>query len=304
MNTRLSSWSLLALLVAMILWASSFIALKYAFQRFDPYWVIWGRMLVAALCILPFLPWLVRQVQYQSGDWLYLLGMSACEPCFYFLFEATALKNTTAAQAGMITALLPLLVAVGAAFVLREQIRRQAYVGFAVAMLGVVWLSLISGQGDEYAPHPAWGNFLELMAMVCAATYTLLLKYLTQRYSPWSLTALQVLVGSLFFMPLALWQATPLPTNLPLLPSMAVVYLGIAVTLGAYGLYNFAVSQVPASQASAFINLIPVLTLVMAWVLLGERLSLVQILACVVVLTGLFISQMPRLKWHQILIKV
>ncbi|MGV8455706.1 EamA family transporter, partial [Pseudomonas aeruginosa] len=59
----------------------------------------------------------------------------------------------------------------------------------------------------------------------------------------------------------------------------AVVYLGVVVTVGAYGLYNFGVGRLPASQASGFINLIPVFTLVFAALLLGETLNGPQMLA-------------------------
>ncbi|MCY1555114.1 EamA-like transporter family protein [compost metagenome] len=70
-----------------------------------------------------------------------------------------------------------------------------------------------------------------------------------------------------------------------------MVYLGIVVTVGAYGLYNFGVSRLPASQASGFINLIPVFTLVFAMLLLGESLNAMQMLAAALVFVGVALSQ-------------
>ncbi|MCO1998164.1 DMT family transporter, partial [Pseudomonas aeruginosa] len=120
--------------------------------------------------------------------------------------------------------------------------------------------------------------------------YTLLLKHLSARYSAFALTAMQAFVGTLFFLPLALASAD-LPSQPSALGIQAVVYLGVVVTVGAYGLYNFGVGRLPASQASGFINLIPVFTLVFAALFLGETLNGPQMLAAGLVFIGVAISQ-------------
>lgn len=280
--------ALVALVVAMALWGSSFIALKLAFAEWPALWVIAARMAIGS--VLFALAWRWRgSLRYQAGDWKYLLGLTACEPCLYFVFEALALQNTTAAQAGMITALLPLLVAVGAYVLLGEKISRTTLAGFALAILGAVWLSLAGG-AQEGAPNPLLGNAFELLAMLCATGYTLLLKHLSARYSTFLLTALQALVGTLFFTPLALWQE-PSPALPGWQGGLAVLYLGTLVTVGAYGLFNYAVARLPAAQAAAYVNLIPVFTLVFAVMLLDERLSGTQMLAAALVFAGLALSQ-------------
>jgi drug/metabolite transporter (DMT)-like permease len=279
------------LVVAMALWGSSFIALKLAFTELPPMWVIFGRMALGSLVFL--LAWRWRgRIEYRAGDWKYLLGLAACEPCLYFIFEALALQRTSASQAGMITALLPLLVAVGAYLTLRERITRTTLAGFLLAVVGAVWLSL-AGDADEHAPAPLLGNFFEFLAMLCATGYTLLLKHLSSRYSAFALTALQAFVGSLFFLPLALFNAG-LPAEISAQGWGSVVYLGIVVTVGAYGLYNFGVGRLPASQASGFTNLIPVFTLLMAVLFLGERLNAWQLLAVGLVFIGVGLSQWRR----------
>ena len=280
--------AVICLVVAMALWGSSFIALKLAFVELPPLWVIFGRMALGSLVFL--LAWRWRgKMHYRAGDWKYLLGLAACEPCLYFLFEALALQHTSAAQAGMVTALLPLLVAVGAFIFLRERISRITLAGFLLALIGAVWLSL-AGSADEHASNPILGNFYELLAMLCAMGYTLLLKHLSSRYSPFLLTAMVAFVGTIFFLPLA-WFSAPLPASVSPMGLGAVAYLGILVTVGAYGLYNFGVSRLPASQASGFTNLIPVFTLLFAILLLGESLNTVQIMAAALVFAGVLLSQ-------------
>jgi drug/metabolite transporter (DMT)-like permease len=61
--------------------------------------------------------------------------------------------------------------------------------------------------------------------------------------------------------------------------------------MGAYGLYNYAVSKVPASQASAFVNLIPVFTVILGRIILDEHFTAVQYVASAIVIAGVFMSQ-------------
>ncbi|UVE19686.1 DMT family transporter [Pseudomonas sp. LS44] len=272
----------------MALWGSSFIALKLAFQELPPLWVIFGRMALGSLVFLLAWRWSGR-IEYRPGDWKYLLGLTICEPCLYFIFEAMALQRTSASQAGMITALLPLLVAIGAYLFLRERVSRMTLAGFLLAVLGAVWLSLVS-EPDVHATAPLLGNFYEFLAMLCATGYTLLLKHLTARYSVFFLTAMQAFIGSVFFLPVAA-LSSPLPSVISPMAIASVAYLGIVVTVVAYGLYNYGVSRLPASQASGFVNLIPVFTLIFAALFLGERLNSSQMYAVGLVFIGLALSQ-------------
>lgn len=280
----------LSLLAATFLWASSFIALKTAFTVYDPMVVIFGRMIIALIFILLFLKPL-RNIQFRKHDFKYLLFLGFCEPCLYFVFEAIALKNTSASQAGMVTATLPLIVAIPAWFFLKEEMTVRKILGFTLAVGGVVLLS-VGSDVTENAPNPLFGNFMEFMAMVAASGYIITMRYLSTSYSSLFVTSFQAFIGSIFFLPLLALPTTTLPTSFEILPVLAIIYLGIFVTFGAYGSYNYAISKIPASQATAFINLIPVFTLVMGVLILGDKLTLMQGIAVVIVFLGIYVSQM------------
>lgn len=288
-----SEWvPILCLITAMVLWAGSFIALKLAIKGYDPFFVIFGRMVVASICFV-FLIRRFRGNTYQKGDVKYILFMVLCEPCLYFIFETNAVQNTTASQAGMVAAMLPLLVAVGARIFLREVITKRTFSGFTLAIIGVSLLSMGSEPAED-APNPQLGNFLEFMAMVFATGYTITLKKLSARYQPLFLTALQAFIGTLFFLPYLLLRPSALPTQFHGVPALSILYLGVFITLGAYGLYNYGVSRIPASQATAFVNLIPVFTLVLGWAILDEKFTGLQYMAAALVFLGVFLSQQKR----------
>lgn len=278
-----------ALLLATLIWSSSFVALKYTFSVFDPMVVIFGRMLVASVCFI-FLYKFIIPPKIHKSDIKYLVIMAFFEPCLYFIFEAIAVENTTASGAGMITAMLPLIVAVGAKFVLKEEITRNMVMGFTVAIIGSIWLSL-SSTATEYAPNPVYGNFMEFLAMVCASGYVITLKHLSDRYGPFFLTAVQAFIGAIFYFPVIFLPMVEKPESFALVPTLWVLYLGAVVTIGAYGLYNYGVARTKASTASAYINLIPAFTLILAFLFLGEKLNATQGMAVVVIFAGVAISQ-------------
>ncbi len=280
----------LGLLLAMLLWASSFVALKIAFRVYDPMVVIFGRMLVASLCFLGLWRWMRSGFAMLRQDIKPILFMALCEPCLYFIFEAMAIENTTASQAGIMAAMLPILVALAASWLLKERVSIHTWAGSLIALAGVCWLTLQAVPARE-APNPVLGNFLEFLAMVCATGYTITLRRLTQRLSPLFLTAMQAFVGSFFYFPLLFLPGTHLPVHFDPVAGGAVIYLGAVITLGAYGLYNYGMKHMPANRATAFVNLIPVFTVILGRLILEETFTWGQYLAAAMVIAGVWLSQ-------------
>ncbi|MFO7727852.1 MAG: DMT family transporter [Desulfonatronovibrio sp.] len=279
----------LALTTAMFLWGSSFIALKIAFVWYDPMTAIFGRMLSASLVMLLIFP-RIKRVKRQRGDIGLLLLMAFFEPCMYFVFEGFALNFTSASQAGMVSAMMPLMVAVSAFFILREKIMLKTLTGFFLAVAGGIWISVFS-ESTEGAPNPMLGNFLEFLAIASAAGYTICAKHLSVRYHPLYLTAVQSFLGTAFFFPLMIISPQGVPSSFELIPVLAIIYLGVVVTLVAYTCYNYGVSKIPVGQASSFINLVPVFSIGLGWMILGERFTAVQFFGVVLVFAGIILSQ-------------
>ena len=277
----------LCLLIATLLWGSSFIALKYAITVYDPTFVIFLRMLITLSVSLCLWRW-VKRFQYQSGDWKYLLSMSVAEPCLYFLFEGYALQNTSASQAGVLVSCLPVIVAFFAFYVLKEQLSRAIISAFSLCIGGGILLTVVS-PSSEHAANPVLGNFLEFLAMLCAAYYSVSVKHLAARYSPLSLIALQGLSGTLFFAPFLFFLELPAVHNSNAL--LSILYLGTFVTLGGYGFYNYALSRVSVLTAAAYVNLIPIFSLLLSALILNEVLNSEQWLSILIVFAGVLVSQ-------------
>lgn len=278
----------MTLLGAVLFWGSSFPAMKAALRVLDPWSIMWLRLTVGSLILTPVLGRIV-QPRVILNRWKLFLPLAALQPCLYFLLESYALKYTTSAQAGIVAACLPIMVAVGARVFLAERISPRAYAGLLLSVLGVVWLTL-AGTPSGDAPNPLLGNLLELGAMACASGSILIIKHLSEQFGPWTITAVQTLAGAIFFLPgigpLLHVPAADLASVLPV-----AAYLGSCVTLGAFGLYNIGVARIPASRASVFINLVPVVAVFFAWLFLGETLNPMQLLAAGCIFLGVWVTQ-------------
>ena len=294
MNKKNSIVGILSLTFAMFIWASSFIALKTAMVDLEPYTVIFLRMFTASLCFVYFIKDFIKY-DFSRSDIKYIVLLAFFEPCLYFIFEAKAIQLTTASQVGMITSLMPIITAMAAGYFLKEIISKQLIIGSLIALSGAVWLSL-QAVSSVNAPNPLLGNFYELLAMVCGAGYTIVARYLSDKYSALFITAIQVFIGAIFFFPFSLYEYTTNDLNFTTNAILCVLYLGVIVTLGGYGLYNYALTKIEASKAAVFIYLIPVFTLILAYFILNEKLSIVEFIACGTILFGVFISETPLKK--------
>lgn len=281
--------SLLCLLGAVIFWGASFAATKSALDSFTPMTVIWLRMIIATLVFVPVWFFLPRPA-YRKGDLKWLALITLLQPCVYYLAEGYAIRYTTSSAAGVISAIVPLLVAIGAWMFLREHLSLRSIAAIAISLVGVAMLSL-GGETQPSAPNPVLGNSLELIAMVAAAASMIALKHVSTRYNPWFLTGLQAGVGAVFFMPGAIASGPSSWSSAAPMAWGAVAFLGIIVSLGAFGLYNTAITRMPANRAALAINMVPAVALLTGWLALGESMSALQLAACVIIVGAVVLSE-------------
>ena len=292
MHSKIPLTAFLSLILAMLIWGSSFVALKVALNDTQPYTVMFFRMFIASLCFLLFIKSFLKY-KFTKKDIKLLLLLSLFEPALYFIFEVNALRFTSASQAGIISSTMPIFSAIFAGIFLKELITGKLILGSVLSMIGVIVLST-NANTTSHATNPLLGNMLELAAMVCAAGYTIVAKHLSSKFSALLITASQSFIGALFFLPFFLYEYSQYGFHTSDSSMLWILYLGVIVTLGGYGLYNFALTKIDASRAAVFINLIPIFSLILAYLLLGETLNTIQIFASIIILAGVIIAEYQK----------
>jgi drug/metabolite transporter (DMT)-like permease len=279
----------LGLIFAIVIWAGSLIAMKIAVVELGALLTVFLRLLLASALLAFF----VHKFEWRNiprQDWGWLVIMALCEPCLYFVFEGLALEYTTASEAGMITAVQPLMFALAAAFFLKEQLTRQVLIGCVIAIAGVVVMNMNS-QASETSPNPLLGNLLELGAMFFATIYCLIVRHIGSRYSPVFLTSIQTFVGTIFFLPLLALPSQSIPDSVSVDAVISILFLAWGVNILAFTFYNQALRELPTTQVASLLNLLPLMCLVFGWAFLGEQLTGIQYVGCGLLLLGIVVSQ-------------
>jgi drug/metabolite transporter (DMT)-like permease len=199
--------------------------------------------------------------------------------------------TTTAANAAILQATAPVMVALGARVYLGERMRPRQRVGVVVSMLGVL-LVVTEGRLAELAPSELrLGDFLTLLALVGWTVYTVYGKRVLAGHSPLLTTTAAYVCGTLVLIPLAVATAplTPRPRLGSTVAWIVLLYHAIPGAVAHIWWYA-AVERVGPSRAAIFMNVTPVVGIGMAALLVGEEIGPWQIGGAAMVLAGVALT--------------
>lgn len=280
-----------ALSGAVVFWGLSFVATKMALETIPTFTLIFFRFSLAGCLFLGVSAFRGGLPRLTRRGHLKLFVMALFEPGLYFVFETVGLQYTTAPKASLIIATVPVAVLIFARLLIGERIRVISIFGILASLIGIG--VLIAGD-----PTFEWalgghltGDLLIIGAVVTAALYMVGARDLGREYSAWTITCFQILYGALFYAPMFFVESTRLDWGDVTFSSiLAAVYLTVFATVAAFLCYNFGLTRIQASRAAVFINGIPVVTAFAAWIVLGERLTVLQAFGGALVLFGVWLT--------------
>ncbi|MCI0548415.1 MAG: DMT family transporter [Candidatus Rokubacteria bacterium] len=289
--------SLLTLVLVVLLWGSYPPLAKVALVDFPPLILVTLRTSLASV----FLAVLLLR---RGWDEFRALGAAAELRVFAVLgfagiFLSTGgtylgIAFTTAASAAILQAVTPILVAIGARLYLGERLRADQWLGVWCSLLGVLLVitraSWRAVAGLELQP----GDFLLLLSQAGWAVYTIYGKRVLAVHSPAVATTTAYIAGSLMLLPVAVLTAPLFPAPNFAAPVAWLVVATQAFLGGIAHVYWYeAVRSVGPSQTAIFMNLQPVVGVLLAYWLLGERIEPGQILGGIAVLLGVALTTRP-----------
>jgi drug/metabolite transporter (DMT)-like permease len=289
-----------ALIMTVCLWGFSFVATKAVLRFFTPFSVMFLRYGSASMIfILVFL--LTRFPKFTKRDRKRVFLLALMNPILYFIFETFGIKLTTAGEASIIIALVPIVVVVLSRPILGEDITRRQVFGVVLSITGVaVLVFAVPGGGLRWSPSIG-GYLLVLGAVFSAALYTIASRDLGKRTPPIVITGMQTIYGGLFFLPFFLVEADATAwRTLPLSAYGGIIFLILGATLAGFFFYNYSLSKLPAARASLFLNAIPVVSIIGAFFVLGETLAPLQWAGAAIVIAGVYLGSFSgkrKYKW-------
>lgn len=296
--------AVVALIVSMIIWSVSGIAIKHALLVLPPFTMIVLRFVPSVLLMLVI--GIVRRKhslfclqRMALKDLPLFLIAGFCQPFLYYMLETyayDALHSPTVAETLLSTS--PLLSPLFAAVMLRERVTRNNIIGIILSTIGVFVLTLVGT--TDYSIGSYWGVLLAFAAVSAAVIDSVMMRKAPLEYSSLSFVFYTQLISLFFFIPIWLWKEGPQAlVNLQYTISEpevqialgSVAYLTVFASVIAFILFCYALRQIGVTQANAFNNIRPVFTALWMFLFFGEHLPFAKWIGIGLIIFGLFVCQ-------------
>ena len=281
-----------ALLVVSIIWGANFSANKYALAVMPPLVFSAARFVLASFLLFVLvraLPSGGDPVPSRTGFVLAALGVignTAYQAAFMY-----GLKSTTVINGSLILASLPVFVAVLGIVFRVEQTSRALWLGMLIAVTGVA-IVIVGEQGVHFSTKTLRGDLLVLTACFCWAAFTVGVRQVGRGLSSLRVTALTTYGGTPGLVLLALPDVRDTQwATLSATTWIALLYSSVFAIVLAYLLWSFAVKGVGSNRSAIYNCVVPVFAALSAWVFLGERPGLRQLIGAGLVFAGVLVSQ-------------
>jgi drug/metabolite transporter (DMT)-like permease len=286
------------IILAMVFWALSFIWFKQANATFRPITIVFFRLIISVIILTAWLISRKKFVKIRKEDRKLFLMLAVFEPFLYFMGESFGLTYVSATAGSVIISTIPVLATIGAWILFRERLRTVNYAGIILSFIGVL-VFLVNGSGAlSFDPR---GVALLGLAVFSAVGYNLTLSRLVNNYAPVFIVNFQNAIGVLLFLPLFLLTDLKTLSGTPItfVSMLPVIELAVFASCGAFILFAFSVRNIGITRANVFTNFIPLFTAIFSFFILKEKLTVQNIAGMIIVVAGLFMSQINGRKKHR-----
>jgi drug/metabolite transporter (DMT)-like permease len=275
--------ALLALLAAGLLWGLTVPLSKLVLE-----WLDGGTLTVARFALAaPLLVFAARK-HLRAAFTPRILAAGAIGYGIVIVLQNVGIGHTSVSHASLIVGATPALVALFAAASGRGSCGPAAWIGFALALVGVGIVAGGGGGGSSLG-----GDALVLLSVAISATFVLVQPSLLAGRDPFAVTAVQMIGGGLAAIPNAALEGLPhAPASAT--PVLALAALAIAGTVGPFALFAYGQSRVAPELAGTFLNLEPLVGTAAGALVFGDPFGPAQLLGGAVILAGIALSTTPR----------
>ncbi len=279
----------LYLLIAVLFWGFSYIAIKNSLYYLTPVELIAARFVLGGLTLLAIIK--LKGLSFSFKGNFRILLLSGFILFMHFWVMATGLLDTTATNTAWILTTAPIFIAVASYFILRDPISKYHIVGIILATVGVIFLV---SRGDIRSLDwiQSRGDWIVLGSCVTWTAYTLVTRKLTRTLNP--------LVGTFWMIAIAGTVIIPfsLITNgysdyfsMPADGVISVVFLGMGCLAISFWAWSEGLSKKPAAEVGIYLYVEPLFTMIGAAVLLNEKITIWIILGAIFIMSAVFISE-------------
>ena len=278
---RVSLRDISELVALSAIWGSSFLFLRLTSPVFGPIFLIEMRVLSGLAVLLPLVLFLGKRAEFQK-HWKMIATVSLMNMAIPFCFFAFSAVYIGAGLLSIINATVPIFSACVAYVVYKERLSRGSLLGLLIGFLGVV--VLMFNPGESFGSSGWLAILSALLACLLYGTAINLTVNNLQGVSGLTITAGGLFVSSLVLLPFALWAR---PEVLPVGNIWWSVFaLGIVCTGFGFVMFYRLIDRIGAGRAIMTTYLIPVFSILWGNIFLGESVTLIMVVGCILVLLG------------------
>ncbi len=258
--------TLAALVVTILFWASAFAGIRVGLESYSPGSLALLRFLTASVALIP-LAVVRRFTMPRSKDVPFIFFSGFLGIAFYHYCLNYGEVTVTAGSAGFLIGTMPIFSVLLAVAILKESVSVRAIQGIALGFIGAALITL--GEGEGAGLSLDYGALFILIASFATSLFFVLQKPYLEKY------------GGAEFMTYSIWAGTTfLAVFLPRLGSeiqaaprsatLSVIYLGVFPSAVSYMTWAYALSRAPIQNVTSFMYITPALSLIIAWIWIGE----------------------------------
>ncbi|MBI5839567.1 MAG: DMT family transporter [Chloroflexi bacterium] len=282
----------LEVIFTVIVWGATFIATKIALQEVSPATIVWLRFAMGVVILGVTVLARKQFAVPEKSEWLYFALLGFLGVTFHQWLQANGLKTAQATTTAWIVASTPVFIAILGWLVLGEKLGWLRVGGIALAAFGVL---LIVSNGNFAAlfagQEGTIGDMLIFISAINWAVYTILSRRELARHPAARMMFYVMLLGWLFTT-IWIFGFGPGISEIPVLTLKgwsAILMLGIFGSGLAYIAWYDALQVIPASQLGVFLNIEPLVTAMLAPVMIGETVTVISLVGGAVIIFGVWL---------------
>jgi len=251
-------------------------------------------LFIALVFIFP-IAWIkegwVFDMHFKKKD-IGFMALQALTGMFLFrVFLLNGLKLTSALDSGIITSLGPAVLVVLAFFMLKEKPMIKSWMGILLCVGGVAAINLAGTSGTEVRAGLRYaGNALVFLAVIGEALFTVFRKKISYQNRAITSTMIIIAFAMLMFTPVAVMESRTFDFSLLTMKTVIpMVIYGVFCTVLAYICWFEGVARTSTSMAAGFTGVMPVSSVLLSGLVLGEKITLTHIIGTLLVVGGIYI---------------
>ena len=285
-------WCFFLLALASLIWSGQGIAVKVLDPHLGPIAITFLPFYVTTLLFVSLLIWMRRKnpkaASPSAKDWIKFIIAGVGGQVLAQLGMTWGISKSLASNGAILNLLIPVISAVLASFMLKERLTPLRVASLVIGLLGVAFLSVGDFRQASFGSMKfLTGNVLIFGGCLGSSFYNVYCKGLMQKFQEIEILIFSYITASLFSIPLLIWaEPFHFTSFLSFDKSSIAAFLFLAFFMyGASMLFFFkALQHLDVTTASTSLYLVPVFGVLLAFFLLGERLSFAAIAGAVIVL--------------------